>query len=492
MLTRLVVRGFKNLADVDIRFGAFTCIAGANGAGKSNLFDAISLLSELADRPVLEAALSVRDETALSGDVKGLFTRWGDRHAKTMEFIAEMIVPMRGVDDLGQEAKASISFLRYHLMLGYREDDSVRPQVRLAIEQERLDHVKVSAAFANLWFPHTPKWRRSVVDGRRTSPLISTDNSSEETLIVRHQEGKGGRPFPYAADQLPRTVLSTTNAAESSTAFLARLEMRSWRLLQLEPSALRIPDALTAPPHMDLDGGHLPATLYQLAHSEGADPDAVYAQAANRLSELIDDVQGVTVERDDRRQLFTLFARDENFTSHPARALSDGTLRFLALVVMEMDPSEGGVVCLEEPENGIHPARLPAILDLLQDMAVDVDEMAGPENPLRQVIINTHSPAVVQLVPGDSLVVAAPVWRSAEGGEFRSVEFRALPGTWRVTPTKGRGNETVRARSAPIGQILDYLHPTRQRMGSGDGAPAATGRVIDRLDVRQYVMDFPE
>ena len=41
MLTRLKVDGFKNLVGVDVRFGPFTCIAGANGIGKSNLFDAI-------------------------------------------------------------------------------------------------------------------------------------------------------------------------------------------------------------------------------------------------------------------------------------------------------------------------------------------------------------------------------------------------------------------------------------------------------------------
>lgn len=41
MLAGLKVSGFKNLSDVDVRLGAFTCIAGANGVGKSNLFDAI-------------------------------------------------------------------------------------------------------------------------------------------------------------------------------------------------------------------------------------------------------------------------------------------------------------------------------------------------------------------------------------------------------------------------------------------------------------------
>ena len=41
MLTRLKVNGFKNLVDVDVYFGPFTCVAGANAVGKSNLFDAI-------------------------------------------------------------------------------------------------------------------------------------------------------------------------------------------------------------------------------------------------------------------------------------------------------------------------------------------------------------------------------------------------------------------------------------------------------------------
>jgi len=60
VLTRLKVDGFKNLDGIDVRLGPFTCVAGPNGVGKSNLFDAIAFLAALADRPLVEAASIVR------------------------------------------------------------------------------------------------------------------------------------------------------------------------------------------------------------------------------------------------------------------------------------------------------------------------------------------------------------------------------------------------------------------------------------------------
>lgn len=97
MLTRLKVSGFKNLVDVDVRFGPFTCIAGANGVGKSNLVNAITLLSALADNPLIDAALSVRDIGARTGDLRSLFHRVGTDYDNEMSFEVEMIVPERAL-----------------------------------------------------------------------------------------------------------------------------------------------------------------------------------------------------------------------------------------------------------------------------------------------------------------------------------------------------------------------------------------------------------
>ncbi len=520
MLTRLKVNGFKNLVDVDVRFGPFTCIAGANGVGKSNLFDAIHFLSALADRPLVDAALSVRDEGGRTADIRSLFHRVGSEYASEMTFEAEMIVPKSGVDDLGQTAEASITFLRYSLALAYRADDSKRAFGFLELIKEELTHITLGEARKHLLFPHKPEWLKSAVSGQRRVPFfISTEGEGINRAIKLHQDGgSSGRPLSRSAINLPRTVLSAANAAESPTALLARREMQSWHLLQLEPSALREPDEFTAPTRLGMDGSFLPATLYHLARSLGAaaGPSGLrseeadreseaqtYSSIAGRLSELIHDVRDVTVDRDERRELLTVQVTGRDGTSHPARALSDGTLRFLALAVLELDPEAQGVICLEEPENGIHPERIAAMLRLLQDIAADTSQPVTAQNPLRQVIINTHSPAVVGQIPDESLLVAEPKDAMRNGSHFQKVCFSCLPDTWRTTEAAGRDMVSIVAR----GKLISYLNPfpaqEPQEHSNGDhpGGGSSNGkknalipvrRVIDRVDMRQLVLDIAQ
>jgi len=492
MLTRLKVDGFKNLVDVDVRFGAFTCIAGVNGVGKSNLFDAIAFLSNLAEKSLLDAALSVRDDGSHTGDLRSIFHRVGDTYAQEMFFEAEMIVPPRGEDDLGQEAKAGITFLRYRLKLGYRQDE--RSSIGgIEILQEELTHITQGDAKKNLSFPHAKNWRSSVVLGRRAGGSFISTQMAENPLIIKiHQDGGGrGRPNGLLARTLPRTALSAANAAESPTALLAKREMQSWRRLQLEPSCLRMPDAFSAPTRISSDGSHLAANLYELARSpqlfpgwgESDHSERIYTEIANRLSNLIEDVNEVSIDKDDKRELYTLMVAGRDHTNLTARSLSDGTLRFLALGVLEMDPRVQGVLCLEEPENGIHPARIPAMLQLLYDIATDVYEPVSADNPLRQVIINTHSPAVVAQAPDDSVLMAEPVSQVDNNNvRFTGLTFRCLTGTWRA--------KLLGANPVAKGNVLSYLNPFEPHslIRFPDNASSAVHpftRVIDREDMRE-------
>lgn len=506
MLTRLKVDGFKNLVGVDVRFGAFTCIAGVNGVGKSNLFDAIAFLSNLADKTLLDAALSVRDDGSHSGDMRSIFHRVGENYDREMSFEAEMIVPPRGEDDLGQvaivptkgedsigqTAKAATTFLRYKLRLGYRQDD--RPSTGgVEILYEELTYITKGEAGKNLPFRHSKEWQSSVVNGQKFGKgFISTATERDQIVIKVHQDGGSrGKANGLLAKTLPRTALSAANAAESPTALLAKCEMLSWRRLQLEPSCLRMPDAFSAPTRISSDGSHLAANLYELARSpqlfpgwgENGHAERIYSEIANRLSYLIEDVNEVSIDRDDKRELYTLMVGGRDHTKLTARSLSDGTLRFLALSVLQMDPRVQGVLCLEEPENGIHPARIPAMLQLLYDVATDVFEPITADNPLRQVIINTHSPAVVAQAPDASVLMAEPISQIDKNGvRFTGLTFRCLAGTWRA--------QLNDANPVAKGNVLSYLNPFEQHSmirlsDSGLLVEHSFKRVIDRDDMRE-------
>ncbi len=479
MLTRLRVSGFKNLLDLDLHFGPFTCVAGVNGAGKSNLFDAVGFLGALADRPLADAAESVRARDRRATDVDGLFLRAGADAVAEMSFAAEMIVPGEAIDDLGQTARPSITFLHYHLVLARRQDAASRHLGPLEIVKEELSHINLGEAFRHLPFPHrAATWRRSAVTGSRRAPyFISTEREGGNRVVTLHQDGGGARHWSVPAQSLPRTVLSAANAAESPTALAARREMQSWQLLRLEPSSLREPDDFRAPTSLGSDGAHLAATLHRLATAgrpsdaagasgaAAAAPERIYGALAARLSdigelgdsgELGSEVGAIRVEADAKRELLTLMVSGRDGVAHAARSLSDGMLRLLALAVLAVDPRAPGLLCLEEPENGIHPARIPALLRLLQAIPTDVDEPVGAGNPLRQVIVNTHSPAVVTGVPDDSLLVAEPQEASLAGQSARTVAFRALSGTWRAPRQQGIAAVT---RAELLGPLHLDPHP---------------------------------
>lgn len=106
MLTKLEIDGFKNLIDFSVHFGPYTCIAGVNAAGKSNVFDAIEFLSLLADLPFMDAAVQLRSVGDRGTDPRALFFSDGTRDPGLMTLAAEMILPAEVLDDFGRSATA--------------------------------------------------------------------------------------------------------------------------------------------------------------------------------------------------------------------------------------------------------------------------------------------------------------------------------------------------------------------------------------------------
>lgn len=467
MLTRLEVQGFKNLLDVAIEFGPFTCIAGANGVGKSNIFDAIEFLSYLASDTLVEASQRVRGASGVKGgDPRDLFWDGYRDHPHRIRLAAEMIVPAEVEDDLGAPAEATTTFLRYEVILGFEPPVKEGSVGRLSLLGEELRHIRRGEATKHLRFRHDArKFRSAIVRGeRRGGAFLSTEDRGNGTVINVHGDGGSrGKPQPRAAARAGRTVLSTVTTNDYPTILAARREMQSWRRLALEPSALRTPDGFTDTRSLGVDGRHLAATLYRIANEPAGedptvDPEAVYARVAGRLSDLVGiSVNGLVVELDQVREVFTLFLKEKGNLQLPARALSEGTLRFLALCVLLEDPTFTGLICMEEPENGIHPANLPAMLQLVQDLAVDPKDAPGEGNPFRQVIINTHAPGVVQLCNSSDLLLADVKPRINDDGTVtRALSLLPFKGSWRATTAHATFSEAdvVAYLAAPPGAQL--------------------------------------
>lgn len=442
MLTRLEVDGFKNLVDFALDFGPYTCIAGPNGVGKSNIFDAIRFLSLLTERTINEAALQIRNAGEETGDIEDLLFYGGGQRAGRMSFAAEMIVGETVRDDFGREAKASSSFLRYEVAFRYDPPSPTGGLLGgLTLEREELRPITAGNAARHLRFPHSKsKFRDSVVFNKRhaRSGFISTqiDPETEQAAIVVHQDGGShGRGRPSPAQGAARTIIGTENTSATPTILAARREMQSWRVLALDPAAMRRPDRYTQPAGIAANGAHIPATLQHLANlasEQGERPDVVCQMVSVVLSELV-PVNSVDVVKDDVRQLLHLEVEEQSGIKLRANSISDGTLRFLALAAVTEAVDENGVFCMEEPENGIHPAKLEAMYRLLHDIAVDVDELVDLENPLRQVLVATHSPYFVQLQDEADLVLAKPRMNRSDAGVLMEHLLQCQPyqGTWR-------------------------------------------------------------
>lgn len=445
MLTRLEVDGFKNLFDVTVEFGPYTCIAGPNAVGKSNLFDVIEFLSLIADHPFMPAAQQIRSAGDRIGDPRTLFLVDGAETPPPMTLAAEMLVPKIVHDDFGEEAEATSTFLRYELTLEYVPPSTVGPvQIGgIRLVHEALSYITKSEASTRLRWPMSAsRFRQDIVrNERKGTGYIST--GADGTFQV-HQDG-GSRGQPRRSAAAPRTVLSTINTTSDPTALAARREMQQWRKLSLEPSAMRAPDSVTGPSTIGSDGSHLAAALFRLA-GQGQDTD-VYAGVASTASALV-DVRALNVDYDPKRDLLTMEARVGDEPLLPARVLSEGTLRFVALSVIEADESFGGVICMEEPENGIHPAKIEAMVSLMHDLAVDPHETPGPDNPVRQVITNTHSPRFVKFQRDEDMLLAVLRTVRSNGHLRETVAFVPLWNTWRDA---GNGHAVSK------GLIGDYL-----------------------------------
>ena len=380
MITQIEIDGFKTFKDFKVELAPFQVIVGPNGSGKSNLFDALQLVSQsmIPGGDVYTAMQSIR------GEAGELFTKYPDgTTSDTIRIAVEVLVDKRASFSDGREIDLKFARFRYEL-----EIRAEKKKDGLYQNFHKEQQLKIMTNTSDNWcskyniLPNTNLFLQNMFLGDKMSFTFG-----EKQFILRIDITGLNKEI---VDKYTKS-LEDYDELLPTYLYTVQEELRSLSFYHLNPEALRKRSSTNAPPYLAPDGSNLPATL---ARIKAEDPVA-FQFISHDITSLVSDVLKVDVERYDAIDEYGIRVTTSDKRTFTAHALSDGTLRLLALATLRNDPQFHGTICIEEPENGVQPLYLKAFARLLRDMATDFADPERADEPLRQVIVTTHSPAFI-------------------------------------------------------------------------------------------------
>lgn len=204
MITKIKINGFKSFHNFEMTFTPFTIIAGTNASGKSNLFDALELLSKLAESDNIKKAIQSQ-----RGDFLELFSMYDKGiYSEIMEFEVEMLVNRKVKDAWGNEATLKYTRLQYQLKLRRFTNQSGLDDIE--VFHEKLINLKKDNE--DRWIKIIPKnkielWRPKVDGNRKGKPYLDTIQKNGIDTVVIHQDGSKGTFRQIPIVNANRTVL---------------------------------------------------------------------------------------------------------------------------------------------------------------------------------------------------------------------------------------------------------------------------------------------
>lgn len=393
MLTRIEISGFKSFEDFSLDFGPFMVILGPNASGKSNIFDAIEAITKAATADNISRAFS-----SIRGALDELFTRYADGQSSTQMFFAiEVLLEPTTIGNLGEQISLDCTRLRYELSIEKQINE--RGERVLTVTKEE---VRPIAANADTWIQElylsSPQFKEHYLRYNRSEPLLITlpaYTDEVKTTFILCPDGRQKQEIRREQQSTEATILSSVKSSELPHLYALRQELAAYRFLQLNPKSLRKP-SLATDRVMSEDGANLASALarIQAETATTAYPKGVLADIVTNLAELIPGIEDLAVELD-QNNLYHIKVRSNNGSYLSCASVSDGTLRTLAVLTMIHDPAQRGLICLEEPENGINPLRLKQLIARIRKLVSNpADDYIYDQN-LLQMLLSSHSPVVL-------------------------------------------------------------------------------------------------
>jgi len=395
MITRIEASRYRCFDKLAVDFGPYQVLVGRNGAGKTTLLDIPVMIGEMLEtRSIQKAFFGERNRLAprASSAQDLVFTRKGDWFSLAIEvqlpaFVAEQL-ERKNVEYLGKRELAarerdpgrSAGGLRYEL--GFRVSDG---------------DVKISHEYLFL----LPKKRALLGDtpAGLWGDSVSFDSDLAHAIIRRGSDNvsffhpEAGRRTEATPANIPDTTPALSGVPldlrlYGSSDWLRNYLGRDVLPVNLNLSAMRAPQRPVGPDFkVALDGTTLPWSVLGLEKKP-----AVHEEWIGHIGgalPFLKDVRGRTQEADNHAYLEVAYDTGYSVRSN---GLSDGTLTLLALSILPFLDNVPAFVAVEEPENGIHPKAIEAILESLRVMKNS------------QAWVTTHSPIVVAVTKPENLL----------------------------------------------------------------------------------------
>jgi predicted ATPase len=234
--------------------------------------------------------------------------------------------------------------------------------------------------------------------GSKITKEIHFDFSfAQEVYSLSLRPTAGDELYVGEGSKFPRSQYRAGNAEEYHKWLLDR--MVDWRIYHVEDTTFSSPMRKTAKVDdnrfLREDGANLPAFLYLLREKHRDSYDLI-VRTVRRVAPFFDDflLDPLELKPDDIKLEWRHKRSDQYFD---ASSFSDGTLRFIALATLFLQPEHFRlpVILVDEPELGLHPYALEVLAALIRQASVT-----------NQVIVSTQSSLLLDHFQPEDVLVA--------------------------------------------------------------------------------------
>ncbi len=379
MIKKIYFENFKNFASAEIKIENITTLIGTNAAGKTNMIEGMMILSEIMSGRDLSAVLdgTKNSDSGIRGGAKGCCRFESDY------FVLGCTVKFN--DDID---------LLYMVKIEVRD--------RIMIAEERLSEI------AN--------------NGDKEKLMFSTKPASEDSgdIVVACNNGQKGRNpdiscirFSAIISQIP-TKLPQEKKYGKKIVEYANTVIESFKsILYLNPETYQMRNySFINDIELRVNASNISSVLYALC--KDGNNKKLLLNIMQKLPE--NKILDITFKEGPLNDVI-LFLEEKSgleIEKIDATRLSDGTLRCLAIVAAVLSEKKGGVIVIEEIDNGIHPGRAKILINVVSVTARD----RGID-----VIFTTHNAILLNSLSKEDLAGVQIVFRDDKGGDGRFISL---------------------------------------------------------------------